>query len=98
LPPDPARRTEYRPGELAQRDLWFPAVDIPLGQAQKARLPVITGVCGYSRVGVARGTLDPDFANPRAEGEGIVAAMPDELGTVATVEGAGHYPPRPVPG
>jgi transposase len=54
LPPDPAGRTEYRPGELAQWDLWFPAVDIPLGQAQKARLPVITGVCGYSRVGVAR--------------------------------------------
>ena len=54
LPPDPAGRTEYRPGELAQWDLWFPAVDIPLGQAQKARLPVITGVCGYSRVGVGR--------------------------------------------
>ena len=54
LPPDPAGRTEYRPGELAQWDLWFPAVDIPLGQAQKARLPVITGVSGYSRTGVAR--------------------------------------------
>jgi pimeloyl-ACP methyl ester carboxylesterase len=38
------------------------------------------------------GTLDPDFANPRAEGEGIVAAMPDGLGIVATIEGAGHYP------
>lgn len=54
VPPDPAGRTEYRPGELAQWDLWFPAVDIPVGQAQKARLPVITGVSGYSRVGVAR--------------------------------------------
>jgi len=54
LPPDPAGRTEYLPGELAQWDLWFPAVDIPVGQAQKARLPVITGVSGYSRVGVAR--------------------------------------------
>jgi pimeloyl-ACP methyl ester carboxylesterase len=41
---------------------------------------------------VIMGTLDPDFANPRAEGEGIVAAMPDGLGTVATVEGGGHYP------
>ena len=54
LPPDPCGRTEYRPGELAQWDLWFPAVDVPVGQGQKARLPVITGVCGYSRVGVAR--------------------------------------------
>ncbi len=54
LPPDPAGRTEYRPGELAQWDLWFPAVDIPVGQGQKARLPVIVGVSGYSRVAVAR--------------------------------------------
>ena len=54
LPPDPAGRTEYRPGELAQWDLWFPAVDIPVGQGQRARLPVITGVSGYSRVGVGR--------------------------------------------
>ena len=41
---------------------------------------------------VIMGTLDPDFADPRAEGEGIVAGMPGGLGTVATVEGAGHYP------
>ncbi len=54
VPPDPAGRTEYKPGELAQWDLWFPATDIPVGQGQKARLPVITGVSGYSRVGVAR--------------------------------------------
>ncbi len=54
LPPDPCGRTEYRPGELAQWDLWFPAVDIPLGQAQRARLPVITGVSGYSRFGMGR--------------------------------------------
>ena len=54
LPPDPCGRTEYRPGELAQWDLWFPAVDVPVGQAQRARLPVITGVSGYSRAGVAR--------------------------------------------
>jgi pimeloyl-ACP methyl ester carboxylesterase len=41
---------------------------------------------------VIMGTLDPDFADPRAEGEAIVAAMPPGLGTVAMVEGAGHYP------
>jgi transposase len=49
LPPDPSQRTEYRPGELAQWDLWFPPVKIPLGQAQSAVLPVIVGVSGYSR-------------------------------------------------
>jgi len=28
---DPASRTSYDAGELMQCDLWFPAVDIPLG-------------------------------------------------------------------
>ena len=41
---------------------------------------------------VIMGTLDPDFADPRAEGEAIVAAMPAGAGTVAMVDGAGHYP------
>ena len=41
---------------------------------------------------VIMGTLDPDFADPGAEGDAIVAAMPSGLGTVAMVGGAGHYP------
>jgi len=41
---------------------------------------------------VIMGTLDPDFADPRAEGDAIVAAMPSGRGTVAMVAGAGHYP------
>ena len=41
---------------------------------------------------VIMGTLDPDFADPRAEGDAIVAAMPTGLGAVAMVNGAGHYP------
>src|SRR5437016_3701454 len=51
LPPDPASRTSYEPGELAQCDLWFPDVDIPLGAGQNGRgkVPVLTMVCGYSR-------------------------------------------------
>ena len=54
LPADPAGRTEYRPGELAQWDLWFPAVRIPVSADQQRVLPVIVGVSGYSRVLVAR--------------------------------------------
>jgi transposase len=54
VPADPCQRTEYRPGELAQWDLWFPPVRIPLGQGQLATLPVIVGVSGYSRTIVAR--------------------------------------------
>ena len=41
---------------------------------------------------IMMGTDDCDFADPRAEGEAIAAAMPAGLGTVATVDGAGHYP------
>jgi transposase len=54
LPADPCQRTEYRPGELAQWDLWFPPVKIALGQGQAATLPVIVGVSGYSRTITAR--------------------------------------------
>lgn len=50
LEPDPFQRTDYRPGELAQWDIWLPAVDIPVGYGHVARLPVIVGVSGYSRV------------------------------------------------
>ena len=49
-PPDPASRTEYEPGELAQCDLWFPPVDIPLGFGQVGRPPVLVMVSGYSRM------------------------------------------------
>jgi pimeloyl-ACP methyl ester carboxylesterase len=41
---------------------------------------------------VVEGSLDPDWTDPRAEGEGIVAAMPPGLGRVEVIEGAGHYP------
>lgn len=40
---------------------------------------------------VIEGTLDPDWADPRAEGEGIVAQLPARLGRVEMIEGAGHY-------
>ena len=49
VPPDPAQRTEYLPGELAQCDLWFPPADVPLGFGQVGRPPVLVMVCGYSR-------------------------------------------------
>jgi transposase len=56
LPPDPASRTAYAAGELAQCDLWFPDVDIPLGAGQNGRgiTPVISMVSGYSRTICAR--------------------------------------------
>ena len=41
---------------------------------------------------VIMGTGDPDWADPRAEAEGIVAEMPAGLGSVAMLRGRGHYP------
>jgi transposase len=52
LPPDPASRTAYAAGEIAQCDFWFPPVTLPVGfgQARTAKqLPVLTMVTGYSR-------------------------------------------------
>ena len=40
---------------------------------------------------VIEGSLDPDWADPRAEGERIIAELPDGLGDLAVVDGAGHY-------
>ena len=41
---------------------------------------------------VVMGTEDPDWADPQAEAEGIVAEMPAGLGAVALLKGRGHYP------
>jgi transposase len=52
LPPDPASRTAYEPGEIAQCDFWFPPVTVPVGCGQvrkPTQLPVLTMVTGYAR-------------------------------------------------
>ena len=47
---------------------------------------------------VIEGSLDPDWADPRAEGEKIIADLPPGLGELAVIEGAGHYPHAQTPG
>jgi transposase len=52
LPPDPASRTAYAAGEVGQCDLWFPAIEVPVGFGQvrtATRLPVLVMVTGYAR-------------------------------------------------
>ncbi len=39
---------------------------------------------------VVMGTLDPDFPDPLAEAQAIARAVPE--GSVAMIEGGGHYP------
>ena len=53
-PLDPASRTAYQAGELAQCDLWFPAVKVPVGGQPAASPPVLVMVSGYSRWLMAR--------------------------------------------
>jgi transposase len=52
VPPDPSGRTSYEAGEIAQCDLWFPPIRLPVGFGQvrkPTQLPVLTMVTGYSR-------------------------------------------------
>jgi transposase len=65
LPPDPASRTSYEAGDIAQCDLWFPPIQLPVGFGQQRRatqLPVLTMVTGYSRW--LSGQLIPTRAAP----------------------------------
>lgn len=47
---------------------------------------------------IIEGSLDPDWADPRAEGEAIVAALPAGVGELRMIDGAGHYPHDQYPG
>jgi transposase len=52
LPPDPASRTSYLAGEIAQCDFWFPPITLPVGFGQTRtaiQLPVLTMITGYAR-------------------------------------------------
>ena len=52
LPPDPASRTTYLAGEIAQCDFWFPPIRLPVGFGQTrtaTQLPVLTMITGYAR-------------------------------------------------
>jgi pimeloyl-ACP methyl ester carboxylesterase len=57
-----------------------------------AQLPNVT-----CPVLIIEGSLDPDWADPRAEGEKIIADLPTGLGELAVIEGAGHYPHTQTP-
>ncbi|MGF6887128.1 pimeloyl-ACP methyl ester carboxylesterase [Nocardia sp. GAS34] len=41
---------------------------------------------------IIMGTAEPDFADPKAEAEAIVAELRPGLGHIGLVEGSGHYP------
>lgn len=47
-PPDPADRTEYRPGEIVQCDLWFPPKIVRVAPDVWTAPPVLTMVAAWS--------------------------------------------------
>jgi transposase len=56
LPSDPASRTSYLAGEIAQCDFWFPPIGLPVGFGQTrtaTQLPVLTMITGYARWALA---------------------------------------------
>ena len=46
---------------------------------------------------VIAGNLDPDWADPHAEGERIIADLPRDLGELVVLDGVGHYPHAQTP-
>jgi pimeloyl-ACP methyl ester carboxylesterase len=46
---------------------------------------------------VVEGSADPDWTDPAAEGRRVVADLPDGLGDLAVIDGAGHYPHTETP-
>jgi transposase len=50
-PPRTFQRTVYRPGEIAQFDLWEPKAEIPVGHGQTRKGYVVVACLGYSRAG-----------------------------------------------
>ena len=57
-----------------------------------AQLPNVT-----CPVLIIEGGLDPDWADPRAEGEKIIADLPIGLMELAVINSAGHYPHAQTP-
>jgi pimeloyl-ACP methyl ester carboxylesterase len=71
------------PGRMAaMRKMGFAAPKDAAAQLSQISCPAL----------VVMGSEDPDWADPRAEADAIVAAMPAGLGTVAMIDGGGHYP------
>jgi transposase len=78
VPPDPCQRTTYQPGELAQWDLWEPAVEIPVGWGQTCTGWVVVGVAGFSR-------LIGGWMVPTKAGHDVLAGMLMVLGQFGAV-------------
>ncbi|PPF64212.1 alpha/beta hydrolase [Clavibacter michiganensis] len=46
---------------------------------------------------IIEGSADPDWADPRAEGQRVLGDLRDGLGSLEVIDGAGHYPHTETP-
>src|SRR5690242_19281959 len=105
LPPDPAGRTQYAPGEIAQCDLWFPPITLPVGFGQTRRptqLPVWRRRPGSGRRGVTAAAIRrahrPGPGLPRRPGAGAVRGAGAGVDLVNDHDLARRRRPRRHPG
>ncbi|KOV82114.1 alpha/beta fold hydrolase [Nocardia sp. NRRL S-836] len=91
------------PAKPADWDFELARIDAKL--REPGRMEVLQAMCkaspsdaGAHLAGVACpvlvvvGSADPDWADPRAEGEKVVADLPHGRGELVVIDGAGHYP------
>jgi len=96
------------PAKPADWDAEMARISTTMGQP--GRMEVLQAMCATSPadagaqlanvtrpVLVVQGGADPDWADPRAEGERILADLPGGLGELAVVDSAGHYPHAQTP-
>jgi len=76
------------PGRLKAMQAMFKSNPGDAGaQLKNVRCPVL----------VIEGSADPDWADPRAEGNRIIDDLPEGLGELSVLEGVGHYPHAQAP-
>jgi pimeloyl-ACP methyl ester carboxylesterase len=85
---DRIRATVSRPERMAVLRAMMKTSPADAGaQLPNVRRPVL----------IVEGSADPDWTDPRAEGERILADLPDCIGELAVIDGAGHYPHTQTP-
>lgn len=85
------QRTVYRPGDVAQFDLWQPKREIPVGYGQSRKGYVVVGALGFSRFGAGALVFSkeaPDVLWGMWRCLGRVGALPERL--VVDREGCLH--------
>ena len=95
--PEAFGRTEYKPGELAQWDLWFPDYDIPVGRGRDGPvIPVLVAVLFISRWILARMIGSKESPDVLGGHMGLLVRLPGGVPLVDMYDGKPTMPVRRV--